>query len=68
MDREQQIRHWMDIIACVFQAEDAVKPEWKSRLEDTLRVSPDERVELCDAYLRAIAVEILEKGGGIEDE
>ena len=66
MDREQQIIHWMNIVACVFNAEDAVKPEWKSRLDEALSMSPDERVELCDAYLRAIAMEILEKGGGFE--
>ena len=68
MDREELILHWMDIIAAVFSAEDSIKPEWEPRLKLALQMSPDERVELCDNYLRAIAVEILENGGGLENE
>ena len=58
---EELIRHWMDIISAVFYAEDALRDEWAPRLKEALSMSPDERVELCDNYLRAIAIEILSK-------
>lgn len=60
MNREKMIEHWMGIISCVFSAEDKLRDEWTQRLKEALSMSPDERVELCDNYLRAIATEILD--------
>lgn len=59
--KDELIEHWMGIVACVFQAEDKLRDEWAPRLKEALHLSPDERVELCDDYLRAIAEEILSK-------
>ena len=58
-DKTELIKHWVGIIACVFNAEDTLRDEWAPRLQEALHLSPDERVELCDDYLRAIATEIV---------
>jgi len=60
--KAELIEHWMGIVACVFQAEDKLRDEWRDRLRSALEMDPDERAELCDDYLRAIATEIVEVG------
>lgn len=60
MTKEKMIEHWMGIISCVFSAEDKLRGEWTPRLKGALSLSPDERVALCDDYLRDIATEILD--------
>ena len=60
----------MDIAAAVFKAEDEISKEWFPRLRAAKKDMPsDERRQLADNYLRAIATEILENGGmAFEDE
>ena len=70
LTKEQQILHWMDIAAAVFRAEDEISKEWFPRLRAAKKDMPsDERRQLADNYLRAIATEIIENGGmAFEDE
>ena len=60
----------MDIAAAVFKAEDAISKDWFPKLRAAKKDMPsDERRQLADDYLRAIATEILENGGmAFEDE
>ena len=70
MNKEQMIEHWMDIAAAVFRAEDEISDVWFPRLRAAKKDMPsDERRQLADNYLRAIATEIIENGGmAFEDE
>ena len=70
LTKEEQIEHWMDIAAAVFKAEDEISKEWFPRLRAAKKDMPsDERRQLAEDYLRAIATEILENGGmAFEDE
>ena len=64
MSKEEHIAHWCDIIMAVFSAESNL-PEldkWNERLEMAKTASQEERDRICDAYVRAIAEEILSKG------
>ena len=61
--KEEMIVHWMDIVNAVFHAEDKLRDEWNPKLKEALNMSPDERVELCDSYIRAIATEIIDNSG-----
>ena len=60
----------MDIAAAVFKAEDEISDVWFPKLRAAKKDMPsDERRQLADDYLRAIATEILENGGmAFEDE
>ena len=63
-DRETMILHWMNIAAAVFRAEDEISDVWFPRLRAAKKDMPsDERRQLADDYLRAIATEIIENGG-----
>lgn len=54
----------MDIAAAVFRAEDEISKEWFPKLRAAKKDMPsDERRQLADDYLRAIATEIIENGG-----
>ena len=70
LTKEEQIEHWMDIAAAVFKAEDEISDVWFTKLRAAKKDMPsDERRQLADDYLRAIATEILENGGmAFEDE
>lgn len=70
LTKEEQIEHWMDIVAAVFKAEDAISKDWFPKLRAAKKDMPsDERRQLAEDYLRAIATEILENGGmAFEDE
>ena len=69
MNKKQMICHWMDIAAAVFRAEDEISKDWFPRLRAAKELPSDERRQLADDYLRAIATEILENGGmAFEDE
>ena len=70
MSRKEQIEHWMDIARAVFRAEDEISDVWFPRLRAAKKDMPsDERRQLAEDYLRAIATEILENGGmAFEDE
>ena len=54
------IQHWADIAAAVFKAEDAIKDEWLPKLQATKNASKITKEQIADAYLRAIATEILD--------
>ena len=64
LTKEEQIEHWMDIAAAVFKAEDEISDVWFPKLRAAKKDMPsDERRQLADDYLRAIATEIIENGG-----
>lgn len=69
MTKEEQIIHWMDIARAVFMAEDEISKEWFPKLRKAKDLPSDERRQLADDYLRAIATEIVENSGmTFEDE
>lgn len=57
------IEHWMDIAAAVFRAEDEISKEWFPKLRKAKDLPGDERRQLAEDYLRAIATEIVEHAG-----
>ena len=59
MTKEEMIQHWADIAAAVFRAEDAIKDEWLPKLQAAKNASKITKEQIADAYLRAIATEIL---------
>ena len=62
--KETMIGRWMDIAAAVFRAEDAISKDWFPKLRAAKKDMPsDERRQLADDYLRAIATEIIEHSG-----
>ena len=60
MTREEMIEHWANLAAAVFKAEDAISDEWKPKLQATKNASAIVKQQIADAYLRAIATEILD--------
>lgn len=60
MTKEDMIIHWMDIAAAVFKAEDAIKDEWFPKLQASKNSSKIVKEQIANAYLRAIATEIIE--------
>lgn len=62
------IAHWMDIAAAVFRAEDEISKKWFPKLRAAKDLPSDERRQLADDYLRAIATEIIENGGWTFEE
>lgn len=68
MTKEQMINHWADIAAAVFKAEDEISKEWFPKLRKAKDLPIDERRQLADDYLRAIATEIIENGGWTFEE
>lgn len=65
MNRKQAIERWEQIIPTVFMAENAIKEKWIGRLQAAKDMSAQERHDLSDAYVHAIAVEIV---SGTTDE
>ena len=60
MTREEMIEHWANLAAAVFKAEDVIKDEWLLKLQATKNASKITKEQIADAYLRAIATEILD--------
>ena len=60
MTKEEMIEHWADIASAVFKAEDNIKDEWLPKLQASKNSSDIVKQQLADAYLRAIATEILD--------
>ena len=58
-NKEDLIKHWMDIILAVFKAESSIPDIWKERLHEARSLPNIERDRVCDSYVRAIAEEIL---------
>lgn len=67
MKREVLIKRWKMIASAVFKAENNIIGEWRPRLEAAKK--GENATEVADAYLEAIATEII-NGGQItfEDE
>jgi hypothetical protein len=61
-ERQELIEHWMLLAQTVFAAEDNISDEWKPKLEASKNASAIVKEQMADAYLRAIATEIIEKG------
>lgn len=61
-ERQELIEHWMLLAKTVFVAEDNISSEWKPKLEASKNASAAEKEQIAEAYLRAIATEIIEKG------
>ena len=68
MTKEEQIEHLMDIAAAVFRAEDEISKDWFPKLRKAKDLPSDERRQLADDYLRAIATEIIENCGWAFDD
>jgi hypothetical protein len=60
MTREEMIEHWASIASAVFKAEDAIKDEWQPKLQAAKNASSVTKEQVADAYLRAIATEIVD--------
>lgn len=60
MTREDMITHWADIAIAVFKAEDAIKDEWLPKLKATKYASEVTKEQMANAYVRAIATEIVD--------
>lgn len=61
-EKNELIDHWMLLAKTVFVAEDNISDEWKPKLEASKNASAAEKEQIAEAYLRAIATEIVEKG------
>ena len=59
-NKEELINHWADIAATVFHAEDEISDEWFPKLRAAKDLPGDERRQLAEDYLRAIAAEIVD--------
>lgn len=60
MTKEELIEHWMLLAKTVFVAEDNISDEWKPKLEASKNSSKIVKEQIANAYLRAIATEILD--------
>lgn len=60
MDKEEMIQHWADIAAAVFKAEHNISDKWQPILQGARGKTDLEVQQTVDAYLRAIATEILD--------
>lgn len=61
-ERHELIEHWMLIAKTIIVAEQNIIDEWKPKLEASKNASEIVKEQIADAYLRAIATEIIEKG------
>ena len=65
-NRKELIERWKDIASAVFKAEDEIKAEWFPRLKQAKKENAS---EMADAYLEAIATEIINNSNmKFEDE
>ena len=60
MTKEEMTIHWMDIVRCVFSAENKVIDKWKDRLNEAKDSGDQKEIDqVADAYVRAVAEECL---------
>ncbi len=59
MTKEEIINHMAGVAAAVFRAEDTIRPQWEERLHQTHDADPETKEKTADAYLRAVADEML---------
>lgn len=57
MERETLIKRWKQIASTVFWAENRIIADWRPRLEQARKENAS---EVADAYLEAIAKEIID--------
>lgn len=57
MEREILINRWKQIASAVFRAENNIIADWRPRLEQARKENAS---EVADAYLEAIAMEIID--------
>ena len=60
MTNEEMIEHWMLLAKTVFVAEQNISKEWTPKLLAAKGKTDIEVQQIADAYLRAIATEIIE--------
>lgn len=60
MTKEEMIEHWSDIASAVFKAEHNISDMWQPILQAARGKTDLEVQQTVDAYLRAIAIEIIE--------
>jgi len=60
MTKEEMIEHWADIASAVFKAEHNISDKWQPILQAARGKTDLEVQQTVDAYLRAIATEIIE--------
>ena len=60
MTKEEMIQHWADIASAVFKAEHNISDKWQPILQAARGKTDLEVQQTVDAYLRAIATEILD--------
>lgn len=66
--REQYIKHWTEVIPCVFYAENVFNtehPEWLEKLNGLKDKPQDERQKVANEYVKLLATMIVDK---TEDE
>jgi len=56
---EERIAHFMSVVKAVLVAEKNIYPKWKERLQQVKDLSEEEQIKTGDAYLRAVAIELL---------
>ena len=61
MTRQEAIDRWKGIAETVFCAEAAIAKEWNKRLRDAVKLPEQQRHELANAYVEAIATEIVRR-------
>ena len=61
MTREQAIKRWVEIIPAVWKAEHALRLKWQGRLAEAKFMPVNKVYELSEAYVRAVAEEIVGK-------
>lgn len=62
--REQYIKHWTEVIPCVFYAEGVFNkehPEWVKKLRDVKGKPFDERQKVAEEYIKLLATMIVGK-------
>lgn len=65
-NRAELINRWKTIVSAVFKAENNIINDWRPRLE---QVTKENASEVADAYLTAIATEIIDNSNmKFEDE
>lgn len=65
-NRKELISRWKQIASAVFWAENNIITDWRPRLESATK---ENSKEVADAYLEAIATEIIDKSNmKFEDE
>lgn len=61
-EKEELVQHWMLLAKTIFAAENNISEKWTPILQSARGKTDFEVQQTCDAYLRAIATEIIEKG------